>query len=106
MGDERVVEFLSAAQCRVVVLGVHPPALADEAMRRKLEGHFLLKAKLSEQFLNERLRLASHRERTRMALEFNRALERKCRAEDVLFVEIATDIIDAETGVVREEFTQ
>ena len=104
LSDARLSELLRTVQ--VVVHGVHVPALDNAAMRRKLYGHFMRNAKLSQQYLDRRLVLPSHRERTQMALQFNRVLERKCREKRVLFVQVATDIVDRGTGVVQQQYVK
>eukprot|EP01083_Nonionella_stella_P299428 1016847_1 len=63
---------------KVIIHGVHPPPLSNEDMKQKLYHHFTNRGKLSKQYLDDNLVLPSHKERTQMALRFNKRLKQKC----------------------------
>ena len=75
-------------------------------MRDKLYHHFINRAGLTKEYLDEYLILPSHRERTQMALQFNEKLKQKCKEFECLFVEISSEIIDEKTGIVQRKYVK
>ena len=93
-------------EVKIIVHGVHLPPLDNKDMRDKLYHHFMNRAGLTKEYLDEYLILPSHRERTQMALQFNKKLKQKCKGFGCLFVEISSEIIDEKTGIVQDKYVK
>ena len=89
---------------QIIVHGVHPPPLDTEQMTLKLKQHFRHKSTLTDQFVEQHLKVKSHRERTEMARRYNEILERECRRRHIQFVQVLEDIVNDTTGTVDERF--
>eukprot|EP01083_Nonionella_stella_P133389 405524_1 len=91
---------------KVIIHGVHPPPLSNEDMKQKLYHHFTNRGKLSKQYLDDNLVLPSHKERTQMALRFNKRLKQKCDECEGKFVcvDISSEIVDRNTGIVDAKY--
>ena len=90
----------------IIVQGIHPSPLDAEQMKWKLKKHFAHKSTLDREYVDKMLMVTTHRERTRMAKLYNTMLERECKRNNVHFVEVLTDTVDGETGIVNERFVK
>merc|ERR1712228_642716 len=91
---------------KIVIHGIHLPPLNNKNMSDILYHHFMHRADLKKEYLDKNLILPSHQKRTKMAIRFNQRLKQKCKEFGCLFVDISTEILDEQTGVVRNEFVE
>eukprot|EP01084_Bolivina_argentea_P099880 179471_1 len=99
-------QIINNKNVKIIIHGVHLPPLNNENMKQKLYDHFINRANLTKEYLDETLVLPSHKQRTQMALKFNIVLKDKCEKFGCLFVEVSSEIIDENTGIVEDKFVK
>lgn len=102
-GDDAVC---SLPRERIVLHGVHLPPLGDEAMCTVLADALRRDGGETPSTAAIMNAMLPHKERTHMALEWNRALREQAECEGYVFVSVAEQLLDHESSLVHARFTK